>query len=65
MTSDVPELPYADLVHGSPRSRFAIVETMHNGQRVLCFMEDQVEATEMARELRRRGVMAGAFRTRS
>jgi len=53
--------------HGAPRrsrSRFAVAETVPAGQRVLYFVEDQDEASELAAELRTRGVRAQAFRTR-
>jgi hypothetical protein len=45
------------------RSQFAVAEALHDGVRVLCLTDDQAAATELAEELRRRGVKAGAFRT--
>jgi hypothetical protein len=38
-------------------------QTTHDGMRVLCLTDDQDAATEVADELRRRGVRAGAYRT--
>lgn len=64
MSDELPELS-ANLSQARSRSRFAVAETVPAGQRVLYFVEDQDEASELAAELRRRGVRAQAFRTRS
>ena len=61
--TELPELCGVNLSTVRARSQFAVVETTRDGQRVLCFMDDPAEATELAAELRRRGVGAGAFRT--
>ena len=61
--TELPELRGVNLSTVRARSQFAVVETTRDGQRVLCFMDDPAEATELAAELRRRGVGAGAFRT--
>ena len=61
--TELPELRGVNLSAVRSRSQFAVVETTRDGQRVLCFMDDPAEATELAAELRRRGVGAGAFRT--
>ena len=63
MTAELPELRGADLQRLRSRSQFAVAETGAHGVRVLCLTDDQVAATELAEELRRRGVRAGAFRT--
>jgi hypothetical protein len=63
VTAELPELKGADLQRLYYRSQFAVAETSSEGVRVLCLMDDQTAATEMAEELRRRGVRAGAFRT--
>jgi hypothetical protein len=63
MTGELPELRGADLSQVRYRSQFAVAETSHDGVRVLCLTDDQAAATELAEELRRRGVRAGAFRT--
>lgn len=63
MTGELPELRGADLSHVRFRSQFAVAETANDGVRVLCLTDDQAAATELAEELRRRGVRAGAFRT--
>lgn len=63
VTVELPELRGAEWQRLRARSQFAIAETGTHGVRVLCLTDDQVVATEMAEELRRRGVRAGAFRT--
>ncbi|MGA3220113.1 MAG: hypothetical protein ABSE77_13725 [Acidimicrobiales bacterium] len=44
-------------------AKYAIVETVVDARRILCLMDDKAEATQMARELRRHGVVATACRT--
>jgi hypothetical protein len=63
MTAELPELRGTELQRLRQRSQFAVAETSTDGLRVLCLTDDQAVATEMAEELRRRGVRAGAFRT--
>ncbi len=63
MTTELPELRGADLSHVRYRSEFAVAEALQDGVRVLCLTDDQAAATELAEELRRRGVKAGAFKT--
>lgn len=63
VTGELPELRGADLQRLRLRSQFAVAETVTDGVRVLCLTDDLVAATELAEELRRRGVRAGAFRT--
>jgi PadR family transcriptional regulator, regulatory protein PadR len=63
VTAELPELRGPDLQRLYYRSQFAVAETSADGVRVLCLTDDQTAATEMAEELRRRGVRAGAFRT--
>ncbi len=46
-------------------SKYAIVETMGEDQRILFLVDDKGEATQLAFELRGRGVKAMACRTRS
>jgi hypothetical protein len=60
---ELPELRCAELSRARYRSQFAVAETAGNGVRVLCLTDDQDAATEMAEELRRRGVRAAAYRT--
>ena len=60
---ELPELRCAELSRARFRSQFAVAETAANGVRVLCLTDDQDAATEMAEELRRRGVRAAAYRT--
>jgi len=63
--NDVAELPLlqADLSQARVKGRFAIAERTPAGLRVLVLSDDMQEASELARELRRRGVHADAFRT--
>jgi hypothetical protein len=60
---ELPELRCAELSRARYQSQFAVAETAATGVRVLCLTDDQDAATEMAEELRRRGVHAGAYRT--
>jgi hypothetical protein len=62
--SELPELS-VPVPQGRPRGRFAVAETVPAGQRVLYFVEDPDEASDLAAELRTRGVRAQAFRTRA
>jgi hypothetical protein len=62
--SELPELSVT-VAQGRSRGRFAEAETVPVGPRVLYFVEDESEASELAAELRQRGVRAQAFRTRS
>jgi hypothetical protein len=61
---DLPELIGADLSHVRYASEFAVAESISGGVRVLCLTDDQAAAMELAEELRRRGVRAGAFKAR-
>ncbi len=61
--AELPQLRCADLSRTRHRSQFAIAETDGDQVRVLCLTDDQDAATEMAQELRLRGVRAGAYRT--
>jgi predicted nucleic acid-binding protein len=54
-----------ELVMGSSQARFAVVETLPNEHRILCLTDDEAEASEIALELRRRGIRAVAHRTRA
>jgi hypothetical protein len=63
VTTDLPELRGPELSQLRYRGQFAVAETAQDGVRVLCLTDDQAAATELAEELRRRGVRAGAFRT--
>lgn len=60
---ELPELCADALSAVRHRSGFAVAEIVQEGERVLFLTDDQVEATELAEELRRRGVKAGAYRT--
>ena len=60
-----PELPTLADPRLRHRAGFAVAERVHDGVRVLRLTDDQDAATEMAAELRRRGVRAGAYRTGS
>jgi hypothetical protein len=53
----------AELSRARHRSRFAVAETAGSSLRVLCLTDDKDAATEVAAELRRRGVRAVAYRT--
>ena len=65
MPSELPELSVS-VAEGRSRGRFAVAESVPAGQPVLCFLGDQDdEASELAAELRRRGVRVQAFRTRT
>jgi hypothetical protein len=63
VTTDLPELKGPEVSQLRHRGQFAVAETGLNGVRVLCLTDDQASATELAEELRRRGIRAGAFRT--
>ncbi len=45
-------------------ARYAIVESVGADKRILCLMDDKADADQMAIELRGKGVMATACRTR-
>jgi hypothetical protein len=63
VTVQLPELRGVDLSQVRSRGQFAVAETLGQGIRVLCLTDDVAEATELAAELRKRGVRAAAFRT--
>jgi hypothetical protein len=54
-----------ELVTGRPLARFAVVETLPDEQRILCLTDDESEASEIALELRSRGIRAIARRTQA
>jgi hypothetical protein len=58
--SELPELSVS-LSQGRSRSRFAVAEAVPTGQRVLYFLEHENDASELAAELRQRGVRAKPF----
>jgi hypothetical protein len=48
-----------------PPAKYAVVEALEGEHRILCLTDDEAEASEIALELRRRGVKATARRTLS
>ncbi len=57
------EMETIEVVMGRSPAKYAVVETLPNEHRILCLTDDEVEASEIALELRRRGIRAIAHRT--
>jgi hypothetical protein len=47
---------------GRTPARYAVVEALQDDDRVLCLTDDEAEASDLAFELRRRGIEATARR---
>ncbi|HMK98277.1 MAG TPA: hypothetical protein VK425_12070 [Acidimicrobiales bacterium] len=63
VTLELPELRGVNMSQIRSRGSFAVAEALPSGQRVICFTDDRDEAAELAAQLRRRGIRAGAFQT--
>jgi precorrin-6B methylase 1 len=51
-----------ELAIGRTPAKFAVVEAVQDDHRVLCLTDDEAEASDLASELRRRGIKATARR---
>ena len=51
-----------ELAIGRTPAKFAVVEAVQDDHRVLCLTDDEAEASDLASELRSRGIKATARR---
>ena len=51
-----------ELALGRTPAKYAVVEALQDDHRVLCLTDDEAEASDLAFELRRRGIEASARR---